>query len=205
MQKLARQVIGTNNIDNCSRYCQTPATKGLFRTVGHGGDSGSIDDIASAELVITIGSNTAESHPVLASRIKRSQKLFGQQLYVFDLRKHEMARRANAFYQPKSGTDLVWLSAVTKYILDQGWEDEAFLTDWVNGLEEYRESLGPFTMEYASQMTGIGIVELKKVAEKVAKSESVAVCWAMGVTQHMRGSDTSTAISNLLLNYRELW
>lgn len=199
MQKLARQVIGTNNIDNCSRYCQTPATKGLFRTVGHGGDSGSIDDIASAELVITIGSNTAESHPVLASRIKRSQKLFGQQLYVFDLRKHEMARRANAFYQPKSGTDLVWLSAVTKYILDQGWEDEAFLTDWVNGFEEYRESLGPFTMEYASQMTGIGIVELKKVAEKVAKSESVAVCWAMGVTQHMRGSDTSTAISNLLL------
>src|SRR5699024_6207780 len=64
-QKFARQVIGTNNVDNCSRYCQSPATKGLFRTVGHGGDSGSIDDIAEAEMVITIGSNTAESHPVL--------------------------------------------------------------------------------------------------------------------------------------------
>lgn len=127
MQKLARQAIGTNNIDNCSRYCQSPATKGLFRTVGHGGDSGSIDDIAKADMVITIGSNTAESHPVLASRIKRSQKLFGQKLYVFDLRKHEMGQRADRFFQPKSGTDLVWLSAVTKYIIDNGLEDSAFI------------------------------------------------------------------------------
>ncbi|TGB05142.1 formate dehydrogenase subunit alpha [Halobacillus salinus] len=199
MQKLARQVIGTNNIDNCSRYCQTPATKGLFRTVGHGGDSGSIDDIASAELVMTIGSNTAESHPVLASRIKRSQKLFNQKLYVFDLRKHEMAKRADKFIQPKSGTDLVWLSAVTKYILDQGWEDRSFLENWVNHFEEYRESLEPFTLEYASDMTGISIEELKQLADTIAHAESVAVCWAMGVTQHMRGADTSTAISNLLL------
>ncbi|ARI77710.1 formate dehydrogenase subunit alpha [Halobacillus mangrovi] len=199
MQKLSRQVIGTNNVDNCSRYCQAPATKGLFRTVGYGGDSGSIDDIASAKLVITIGSNTAESHPVLASRIKRSQKLFDQKLFVFDLRKHEMAKRADRFYQPKSGTDLVWLSAVTKYILDQGWENKSFLNEWVNGFDEYRESLEPFTLEYASEMTGISIDELKALAKEISSAESVAVCWAMGVTQHMRGSDTSTAISNLLL------
>src|ERR1700733_13880903 len=58
-QKLARAVIGTNNVDNCSRYCQSPATQGLFRTVGYGGDSGSIADIAKASLVVIIGSNTA--------------------------------------------------------------------------------------------------------------------------------------------------
>lgn len=78
MQKLARAVVGTNNVDNCSRYCQSPATQGLFRTVGYGGDSGSIADIAAADLVIIIGSNTAESHPVLATRVKRAQKLRGQ-------------------------------------------------------------------------------------------------------------------------------
>ena len=71
MQKLARAVIGTNNIDNCSRYCQSPATAGLFRTVGYGGDSGSITDIEQADLVVIIGSNTAESHPVLATRVKQ--------------------------------------------------------------------------------------------------------------------------------------
>ncbi|WLR52917.1 formate dehydrogenase subunit alpha [Bacillus tianshenii] len=205
MQKLARQVIGTNNVDNCSRYCQSPATKGLFRTVGHGGDSGSIDDIASADLVITIGSNTAESHPVLASRIKRSQKLHGQKLLVFDLRKHEMAERADHFYQPKSGTDLVWVSAITKYILDKGWEDKQFLKEWVNGLDEYRESLQKFTLDYAEQLTGISAETLKQLAEEIAHTDKVAICWAMGVTQHSLGSDTSTAISNLLLvtgNYR---
>jgi formate dehydrogenase major subunit len=97
MQKFARAVGFTNNVDNCSRYCQTPATKGLSRTVGYGGDSGSIADIENAGLVIIIGSNTAEAHPVLATRVKRAHKLRGQKLFVFDLRKHEMARRADLF------------------------------------------------------------------------------------------------------------
>src|SRR5207302_1532172 len=95
MQKLARAVVGTNNIDNCSRYCQAPATMGLFRTVGYGGDSGSIADIARAGLVLIIGSNTAESHPVLATRVKSAHKLRGQKLIVADIREHEMARRAD--------------------------------------------------------------------------------------------------------------
>jgi len=120
MQKLARAVIGTNNMDNCSRYCQAPATIGLFRTVGYGGDSGSIVDIEQSELVIIVGSNTAESHPVLATRVKRSHKQRGQKLIVSDLRKHEMAQRADLFMRPNPGTDLFWLSAVTRYIFDQG-------------------------------------------------------------------------------------
>jgi formate dehydrogenase major subunit len=138
MQKLARAVIGTNNMDNCSRYCQAPATTGLFRTVGYGGDSGSIRDIENAGLVLIIGSNTAEAHPVLATRVKQAHKLRGQKLVVADLRKHEMAERADLFFQPKPGTDLAWLSAITRYILDNGLEKKEFLAQWVNGLEDYK-------------------------------------------------------------------
>jgi hypothetical protein len=76
MQKLARAVIGTNNMDNCSRYCQSPATLGLFRTVGYGGDSGSISDIEKAGLVLIVGSNTAESHNSL--RLRLTQMEVGQ-------------------------------------------------------------------------------------------------------------------------------
>lgn len=199
MQKLARQVIGTNNVDNCSRYCQAPATKGLFRTVGHGGDSGSISDIAAADMVMIIGSNTAESHPVIASKIKRSHKLFGQKLYVFDLRKHEMAQRADKFFRPNNGSDLVWLSAVTKYIIDQGWEKRQFIDKWVNNFDEYKKSLEKFTLAYAEEVSGISQEDLKSIAEEIVGVDKVAVCWAMGVTQHQLGSDTSTAISNLLL------
>ncbi|KKB38010.1 formate dehydrogenase subunit alpha [Bacillus thermotolerans] len=199
MQKLARGVIGTNNIDNCSRYCQTPATMGLFRTVGYGGDSGSITDIEQAGLVLIIGSNTAESHPVLATRVKRSHKLKGQKLIVADIRKHEMADRADLFVHPKAGTDIVWLSAITKYIIDQGWADEEFLKNRVNGVDEYISSLDPYTMEYAEEVTGIPREQLITIAEAVHEAPTTSILWAMGVTQHLGGSDTSTAISNLLL------
>lgn len=199
MQKLARAVIGTNNMDNCSRYCQSPATMGLFRTVGYGGDSGSIKDIEQAGLVLIIGSNTAESHPVLATRVKRAHKLRGQKLIVFDLREHEMARRADLFLRPKPGTDLVWLSAVTRFILDNGLAKTSFLDQWVNGLAEYRKSLEPFTMEFAAEKCGIPAETLEQVARMIVEASGVCVLWAMGVTQHSMGSDTSTAISNLLL------
>ncbi|WP_155922236.1 formate dehydrogenase subunit alpha [Bacillus sp. EB01] len=199
MQKLARQVIGTNNVDNCSRYCQTPATAGLFRTVGYGGDAGSITDIGMSELVLIVGSNTSEAHPVLSTRVKRAHKLKGQKLIVADLRKHEMADRADLFFRPKAGTDLVWLSAVTKYIFDMDWADEEFLKNHVNNVQEFYESLKPYTLGYAEEVTGVPKETLIQVAGMFAEAKTACILWAMGVTQHVGGSDTSTAISNLLL------
>ena len=199
MQKLARAVVGTNNVDNCSRYCQSPATQGLFRTVGYGGDSGTIADIADAALVLIVGSNTAESHPVLATRIKRAQKLNGQKVIVADLRRHEMARRADVFLQPKPGTDMVWLSAITRYIIENGLHDREFIESWVNDFDQYYQSLEPFTLEFAEKKTGIAAAMLHDVAHMIAQAETVCGLWAMGVTQHSNGSDTSTAMANLLL------
>jgi len=188
MQKLARGVIGTNNMDNCSRYCQSPATIGLFRTVGFGGDSGSIKDIENASLVVIIGSNTAESHPVLATRVKRAHKLRGQKLIVSDLRENEMAKRADLFLRPKPGTDLVWLSAVARRILELGLEKTAFLSQWVNGLEEYRASLAPFTLEFAAETCGLSIETLEQVTRMIAEPRG-CVCfgrWASPSTAWVR-------------------
>lgn len=116
-----------------------------------------------------------------------------------------MAERADEFYQPKPGTDLVWLGAVTKYIIDHDLHDKAFLDEWVDDFEKYYESLAPFTMAFAEEATGIPQSRLINFAKEVAKAESVSICWAMGITQQDIGSDSSTAISNLLLvtgNYR---
>jgi formate dehydrogenase major subunit len=199
MQKLARAVIGTNNIDNCSRYCQTPASKGLSRTVGYGGDSGSISDIEIADLVIVVGSNTAESHPVLATRIKRSHKHRGQRLIVSDLRSNEMAERADIHLKPNPSTDEVWIHALAKHLIDTGRHNQAFIDKWVNKFDEFRESLSPYTFEHAEDITGIPVATLKQVADEIAAAERVCILWAMGVTQHCGGSDTSTSICNLLL------
>ncbi|WMJ15784.1 formate dehydrogenase subunit alpha [Geobacillus proteiniphilus] len=199
MQKLARQVFETNNVDNCSRYCQSPATDGLFRTVGMGGDSGTIHDIASAGLVIIIGANPAEGHPVIATRVKRAHKLFGQKLIVADLRRNEMAERADLFIRPKQGTDQVWLMAVTKYIIDQGWHDEAFIRERVHFFEEFKQLLEKYTLDYAEQVTGVAKADLIRIAEMIHEADGTCVLWGMGVTQNTGGSDTSAAISNLLL------
>jgi formate dehydrogenase major subunit len=199
MQKLARAVIGTNNIDNCARYCQNPATMGLQRTVGYGGDSGSISDIEIAGLVLIVGANPAENHPVLATRVKRSHKFRGQRLIVADLRKHEMAERADIFFRPNPSTDSVWMGAVSKYILDSGLANTKFIDQWVNHFEEFKQSLEPYTLEYAEKITGVPQSTLITVAHEIAAADGVCILFAMGVTQHCGGSDTATAISNLLL------
>jgi formate dehydrogenase major subunit len=199
MQKLARAVVGTNNIDNCSRYCQTPATMGLSRTVHYGGDAGSIADIEKAGLVLIIGSNTSESHPVLATRVKRSHKHRGQKLFVADLRKHEMAERADLFIRPKPSTDAVWINAIANYIIQQGWHNQEFIDQWVHRFDEQKKSLEFYTLEFAEQTTGVAAETLKHMAKEIATADGVCILWAMGVTQHCGGSDTSTSISNLLL------
>lgn len=199
MQKFARSVIGTNNVDNCSRYCQSPATAGLFRTVGYGGDSGSIEDIAKSALVLIIGANTAESHPVLATRVKRAHKLYGQRLIVADPRTNEMAERADIHFRPRPGTDLAWISAMSRYMFDHGYAKLDFMERWVNGVDEFQKSLEPFTMEYASKICEIPIETLERIAKEIGTAESMCILWAMGITQHTNASDESTAISNLLL------
>jgi formate dehydrogenase major subunit len=136
---------------------------------------------------------------VLASRIKRAHKLKGQKLVVADLRKHEMAERADLFIRPKQGTDFVWLTAITKYMIDQGWHDEQFIQMHVNQYSDYKKLLEKFTLTYAEQVTSISQDTLIMIAEMIRDADGTAICWGMGVTQNIGGSHTSAAISNLLL------
>src|SRR6201984_498420 len=110
-----------------------------------------------------------------------------------------MGERADLFFQPKPGTDLVWVSAITRYILDNRLEKKEFLDQWVNGLDQYYKSLEPFTLEFAAKTCGLTVELLKQVAHMIVEANGVCILWAMGITQHSMGSDSSTAISNLLL------
>ncbi|MGI0071513.1 MAG: formate dehydrogenase subunit alpha [Thermoplasmata archaeon] len=198
-QKFARQVIGTHNVDNCARYCQAPASMGLARTVGIGADSGNFDQIEQADLLMLMGTNTAEAHPVLAGKIKRSQKLRGTKVVVFDVRRHEMAERANEWINPKPGSDLAIVNAIAKYVLDRGWEDKSFIASRCTNFEAFTKSLEPFTLEFAEKASGIPQARIVQIAEMVHAAKRVCILWAMGITQHGGGSDTCTAFCNLLL------
>lgn len=199
VQKLARSVFGTNNVDNDSTYCQDPATYGLHATAGYGADSGTLKDIEAADLVITIGSNTAESHPVFATRVKRAHKLRGQKLVVIDVRRHEMAERADLFIQPKSGSDPYLLAGLQKYLVDQGWIDRDFLAERVVGFEDYVASLEPYHLDQVEALTGVAPETVRELARMIHEAPKTAVLWAMGITQQGLGAQGSLAIANLLL------
>ena len=158
----------------------------LFRTVGYGGDSGSISDIEKADLVLIVGSNTAESHPVIATRVKSAHKLDGQKLIVSDLREHEMARRADLFLHPKPGTDLIWLNAVTPLSVRQRPCAHQVHRSVGQRARRLRKSLEPFTIEVACAHFGVPEETLKTVARMIADAKAMCILWAMGVTQHVR-------------------
>ncbi|QKQ99077.1 formate dehydrogenase subunit alpha [Metallosphaera tengchongensis] len=198
LQKLARAVVGTNNVDNSSRYCQSPATVGLWRTVGIGADSGTIKDIESSDLIVIVGHNTTESHPVVGSKVKRAKKIRGAKIAVVDVRKHEMAERADLFIRPKPGTDAAVLAGVAKYLIDMDWVDHKFL-ERVKGFNEFKKSVEGFTLDYVESVTGVPREQLVRLAEMIHEAKSVSFLWGMGVTQHLGGADTSTIISDILL------
>jgi len=114
------------------------------------------------------------AHPVLATRVKRAHKMHGQKLIVADLREHEMAARADVFFRPRPGTDLIYLSAVTKYILDNGLANQNFIDQWVNvnRADEFKKSLESFTLEMASERCGLSVETLTKVAHMIAEADS---------------------------------
>ena len=142
---------------------------------------------------------------MLATRVKRSHKHRGQRLIVIDIRKHEMAERADMFIQPKPSTDEALLMGVSKYILDHNLAKMDFVHQWVNHFDEFAKSLEPYTLGHTAEITGLPETSISTLANEIAAAESVCALWAMGVTQHCGGSDTSTSISNLLLltgNYK---
>lgn len=118
---------------------------------------------------------------------------------MVDPRKHEMAERADLFLRPVPSTDIVWASALSRYMFDNGYADTQFLAQRVNQVDEYRQSLEPFTLDYAAQITGLSREQLVEAGEMIGRARSVCIVWAMGITQHTHGADTSTALSNLLL------
>ena len=113
--------------------------------------------------MLIIGSNTAESHPVLATRVKRAHKLRGQKLIVSDLREHEMARRADLFLHPQPGhRSRLALGRQPLHSRQRPGAKPSSCEQWVNGLDEYRKSLEPFTLEFAAQTCGLSDRDAEK-------------------------------------------
>jgi formate dehydrogenase alpha subunit len=198
MNKLARQVIGTNNIDHCARLCHSSTVTGLAASYGSGAMSNSMDDIAEqAKAFFIIGSNITEQHPVFGTMIRRAVRFRGAKLIVADPRKIDITEFATLHLRQNPGTDIALLNGLMYIILEKGWEDKQFIKQRTEDFEEFKATIMQYTPEKASTITGIPVDQLYQAAEILNANKPCAVIWAMGITQHIVGVRNVIDLANL--------
>jgi len=196
MGKFARQVLGTNSVDNCNRLCHSSTVAGLARTFGYGAASVSVEDIETTDCYLLTGSNTTEAHPVIATRIKQNVR-DGADLLVFDPREVQIAEYASQYSRIEPGYDAVWINAITRYLIEHDRYDEAFVAERTTGFEAVAEAVREFTPERVEEITGVGPEEIAAAAETIADADTCVFGWTLGLTEHSHGTENVIAMANL--------
>jgi formate dehydrogenase major subunit len=217
VQKLVRAGFGSNNVDTCARVCHSPTGYGLKTTFGTSAGTQDFDSVMHTDVMLVIGANPTDAHPVLASRMKRRLRQ-GAKLIVIDPRRIDLVRTPHieaAHHLPLTpGTNVAVLTAMAHVIVTEGLVDEAFVAercerdafeDWVRFVADERHS--PETLE---PVTGVPAESLREAARLYAtgpshsdvsrrRKNNSAIYYGLGVTEHSQGSSTVMAIANLAM------
>jgi formate dehydrogenase alpha subunit len=171
---------------------------GLVTTFGSGAMTNSIAEIDNAGTLFVIGANTTNAHPVIGQRMRRASQN-GTKLIVANPKRIDLVRAADYFIQHRPGSDVVLLSGMARYIVDNDLHDKEFISEHCENFECFRESLEPFTPEYVEKITGVPWDQIAIVARTFAVQKPSAIFYAMGITQHSHGTDNVMAVANLAL------
>ena len=172
---------------------------GLATTLGSGAMTNSIGDITAASVLLVVGSNTTEAHPVIALRMKAAVRQHGARLILIDPRGIELSEFADLHLRPRPGTDVAVLNAMAQVILAEGLENRQFIAERTENVEGLAKAVAGWTPERAEGVSGVAAQSIREAARAYAGARAAAVFWAMGVTQHVSGTDNVKALSNLAL------
>ena len=197
-QKLVRTGFGSNNVDHCTRLCHASSVAALLQMVGSGAVSNPVVDVSQAEVIVIIGSNPTENHPVAATFFKNAAR-DGKTLIVMDPRRSEIARHADHVLQFKPDTDVAMLNAVMHAVIEQGLVDQAFVRDRTEGYDALKAHLADYAPEAVETLCGVPAATLREVARVFASSRGSMIFWGMGVSQHVHGTDNARCLINLAL------
>lgn len=199
LQKYLRAVIGTNNIDHCARLCHAGSVAGLTLAIGSTAMSNAIAEMADLECFIVVGSNTTETHPVIATFLKQAVQRNGARLIVADPRQIEMTRFAEIWLRHKPGTDAALFNALAHVVVSEGLQNVDFIAARTEGYETYAASLADKTPEWAETVTGVPAADIRRAARAYAGAKAAAIYWGMGISQSTHGSDNTLTLTNLAL------
>jgi len=206
VQKLVRAGFGNNNVDTCARVCHSPTGYGLGKAFGTSAGTQDFDSVEETDVVILIGANPTDGHPVFASRLKKRLR-GGAKLIVIDPRRIDLVRSAHveaSHHLPlKPGTNVAVLTALAHVIVTEGLFDEAFIRercDW-SEFEDWASFVALLANAPAAteSLTGVPAEELRGAARLYARGGNGAIYYGLGVTEHSQGSTTVMAIANLAM------
>ena len=198
-QKFIRALMGTNNIDHCARLCPAGSVAGLQLAIGSSAMSNSIAEMENLDVFIITGSNTAETHPVIANYLKRAVRETGAKLIAIDPRRVEMVDFSTLWLQQNVGTDVALFQAMAHVVVKEKLYDESFIAERTEGFSAYMESLESFTPQWAEEVTGVPAEMIVEAARLYANADRAAIYWGMGISQSTHGTDNTLSLTNLAL------
>jgi len=200
IQKLTRLVMGTNNVDHCTRLCHSPSVEAMLVSMGSGATSNSYQDYEEAGCLLVVGADASANHPVIAIRFRHAVTR-GARLVVVNPKRVELCDQADLWIRQKPGTDVALFNAMARVILDEGLADLDFIRTRTEGFDAWVRALGPYSLDHAEQITGVPREEIAQAARWYARPPFSGSCliWGMGITQHINGTANAHALLNLSL------
>ena len=172
---------------------------GLAAAFGSGAMTNPIRDIEEADVILITGSNTTENHPVLSTYVKRAVTFKGAKLIVVDPRRIPITRFADMWLRQNLGTDVVWINGMMRVIIKENLINEEYVKSRTVGLEDLKKAVEKFTPEYVEKITGIPRDDLVAAARLFAGKRAGSILYAMGITQHISGTDNVKSLANLAM------
>ncbi|MDP9990610.1 formate dehydrogenase major subunit [Variovorax boronicumulans] len=206
VQKLVRAAFGNNNVDTCARVCHSPTGYGLKQTLGESAGTQTFKSVEKADVIMVIGANPTDGHPVFASRMKKRLRE-GAKLIVIDPRRIDIVKsphvKASHHLQLKPGTNVAVVTALAHVIVTEGLTADAFIAErcdtasfaaWRDFVAQPEQS-----PEATEKATGVPAAEMRAAARLFASAANGAIFYGLGVTEHSQGSTTVMGIANLAM------
>jgi formate dehydrogenase alpha subunit len=172
---------------------------GLAAAFGSGAMTNSIEELENADVILLTGSNTTEMHPVIASYMKRAVRNGKTKIIVVDSRRIDMVDHAEIWLRMKPGSDVAWLNGMMNVIINEGLYAKEYVAERTEGFEELKKVVSAYTPEKVEKISGIPKEDLITAARLYAKAPAAAIVYAMGVTQHINGTDGVKSVANLAM------
>ena len=159
----------------------------------------SMNEIENADLILITGSNTAECHPIIGRMVKRAVDRRRARLIIIDPRKVELVKFARIWLRPYPGTDVAWINGMLNVIIEEELWSREYVADRTEGFDEMRTAVAAYTPEVVEKITGIAADDLRRAARMYARAPRAMILYAMGITQHITGTDNVKALANLAM------